>query len=105
MNVTINPGICGFITNVYTSSDDMQNVTLKIETECPSLKPIESELKIIDGFSECFGTLGDTDVYKICRNHCHHAACPIPAGIIKSIEVACGLALPSDCSIKFVSNE
>jgi hypothetical protein len=29
-----------------------------------------------------------------------HPACPVPSGILKAIEVAAGLALPKDASIK-----
>jgi hypothetical protein len=31
---------------------------------------------------------------------CFHSACPVPAGIIKAIEVASQLALPQDAIIK-----
>jgi hypothetical protein len=29
-----------------------------------------------------------------------HAAWPVPSGIVKAVEVAAGLALPADASIK-----
>ena len=32
--------------------------------------------------------------------HCPHAACPVPVGIIKAIEVEAKLAVPADVSIK-----
>jgi hypothetical protein len=35
----------------------------------------------------------------MAAKHCKHAACPVPSGIIKAIEVASGLALPKDASI------
>lgn len=38
------------------------------------------------------------------EKHKQHAACPVPAGIIKAIEVAAGLALPKDAKIE-VSSE
>ncbi len=31
---------------------------------------------------------------------CSHAACPVPVGIIKAVEVEAGLALPEDAHIK-----
>jgi hypothetical protein len=34
------------------------------------------------------------------HKYCTHAACPVPVGIIKAIEVEAGLALPVDASIK-----
>jgi hypothetical protein len=32
--------------------------------------------------------------------YCSHAACPVPVGIIKAIEVEAHLALPADVTIK-----
>ena len=37
---------------------------------------------------------------KLAAEHLVHPACPVPSGIIKAIEVAAGLALPKDASIK-----
>ena len=31
---------------------------------------------------------------------CAHAACPVPVGIVKAIEIAAGLNLPADVAIK-----
>jgi hypothetical protein len=39
------------------------------------------------------GKAGEGKVYELCRKYCKHAACPVPSGIIKAIEVSCGLAL------------
>lgn len=103
MKVIINAGICGFKTEVNVSTEDMQNALVEIKTECPSLKPIEKEIKNVDAFTECFGKVGDTDIYKVCRKYCYHAACPVPCGIVKVVEVSCGLALPKDIEIKFIN--
>ena len=37
---------------------------------------------------------------RMAAQHCKHAACPVPSGIIKAIEVAAGLALPKDAHIE-----
>ena len=39
-------------------------------------------------------------VYEVASRHCKHLACPVPCGIIKGIEAACGLALPKDVEMK-----
>jgi len=41
----------------------------------------------------------------LAAKHCKHAACPVPSGIIKAIEVAAGLALPKDASIQVSKEE
>ena len=54
----------------------------------------------VNGYEECFSKLGDSRVYELAKKHCQHAACPVPAAIIKGIEVVCGLALPRDVEIR-----
>ena len=99
IKVTVNPGICGLSTEIILESQDMQNVVLSIQTDCPNLKPFEDELKEADGFSECFGKMCDTKVYTLANLYCKHVACPVPCSIIKGIEAVCGFALPKDVHI------
>lgn len=98
--VNVKAGVCGFSTIIKVNSEDMQNAEIEIITQCPNLKPLEQELKEVDGFEECFSKLGDSKVYELAKKYCKHAACPVPSAIIKGIEVACGLALPRDVEIK-----
>jgi len=98
--VVVNPGVCGLSTTIRAESEDMQNAVVAIETDCQHIKALGSELKEVDGFAECFGKLGSGEGYKAAAKHCKHAACPVPAAIIKGIEVACGLALPKDVEFK-----
>jgi hypothetical protein len=100
VEVKVNPGICGLCSTIKCDSDDMQEVKLDFKTDCPSLKPLEQELDTVDGYEICFAKLGDGLVYELCHGYCKHPGCPVPAALIKGIEVACGLALPKDAEIK-----
>ncbi|VBB07609.1 Hypothetical protein LUCI_2874 [Lucifera butyrica] len=100
IEVQVNSGICGFRTVIRADSEDMQNASLEIETDCPNLKPLTAELKTADSFKECFAKIGESGVYKLAAKYCKHPACPVPCGIIKGIEAACGLALPKDAAIQ-----
>ncbi|WP_273327300.1 DUF6951 family protein [Vallitalea guaymasensis] len=93
-NVRVKPGICGFDTTIHIKSEDMQNVNIIIETECPNYKNMSEELIGVDGFGEVFGTFGDSKVFDLSKKYCKHPSCPIPTAILKGIEVECGLALP-----------
>lgn len=96
VKVIVEPGVCGFKTEISVSSEDMQYASVKINTGCPNFKGINDELKEIDAYRVCFSKMGESDIYDIVKKYCPHAACPIPTGIIKGIEVACNLALPKD---------
>jgi len=96
----IKAGICGFTTEIIATSHDRETASLTVNSECPNYKKLGDELKEIDAITSLFGKVGTDEVYKVCAKHCRHAACPVPCGILKTVEVACGLALPKDIIIK-----
>lgn len=98
--VNITAGICGFHTEINAESDDGQNVDLEIISECPNFQQLQKELTHADAYAECFGKVGEGQVYSLFRKYCPHAACPVPCGVIKAIEVSAGLALPSNAVIE-----
>lgn len=101
--VQINPGVCGFSTEVKAATEDGQMVKLEITTACEHIKKLAEAFNIeVDGYSICFGKFGAGPVYDAAREACLHSACPVPAGIVKCIEAECALALPRDIEIKFI---
>jgi hypothetical protein len=96
----IRAGICGYTTKVTAKADEEQEVSLVITTECPNLKALEKELTQVNAYEECFEKIGEGTVYDTVRKYCRHAACPVPCGILKAIEVSAGLALPREVQIE-----
>lgn len=39
-------------------------------------------------------------IHELGHKHCARAACPVPVGIVKAVEIEAKLALPTDVSIK-----
>lgn len=99
VEVQVNPGICGLKTSICVDSEDEQTADIMICTDCPSLKPMEEELKEADGYAVCFAKPGESMVFELAHKYCRHPGCPVPVAIIKAIEVACGLALPKNVEI------
>lgn len=95
----INAGVCGFKTTIKAKSDDGQNVSLEIKSDCPDIMAMSESLKEVDAYKAVFGPMTDSPVYKLASEHCSHVACPVPMGIIKTIEAACSLALPRDVTV------
>ena len=95
----IDSGICGFCTTVTTTTEG-RGVRVEFETTCEHVKKLAEKLTEVDPFRE-ISYRGDGPVtFKLAAEHLVHPACPVPAGIIKAIEVEAGLALPKDASIK-----
>lgn len=98
--VSVSSGICGFSIKIIASSDDGQNVKLAFETDCPNIARAQKELKEVDAYQELFAKPHETSTYKIFSQYIPHISCPIYTAIFKAIEVASGMALPKDVTIK-----
>ncbi len=97
--VKVNPGVCGLKTTIDIDTEDMQEVTVKLESDCPYIMQMQNDIVELDGFSEVFAKFGDSKVFEAANKYCKHAACPVPTAIIKGIEKACGLALAKNVEI------
>ncbi len=98
--VRIDSGVCGFWTTVETEADDMMQVSVKIESNCQHCQALARELTQVSPFKE-ISPRGGGVILELSRKHLAHAACPVPAGVVKAVEVAAGLALPRPASITF----
>ena len=101
--VSINPGVCGLITTEEAQSDDQMEVKVTVKSGCEAVRKMMEELgDTFDAFACCLGKPGTSVFYDYAREHFPgHASCPTLAGILKCMEVECGLALPKEASITF----
>jgi len=105
--VVVDGGICGFQTRIHAESDDSQNVTFKIASDCEKARAFGEALiakGAVDGYAE-IGTGADgvilTTARESLRGCC--AACAVPVGAFKSMQVAAGVALPKDVTLKITA--
>jgi hypothetical protein len=92
-------GICGFNTTVIAKADGGM-VDLEIHSECQAITKLAQNLTQVDPFKEISSRRSLPQTLDAGIKYCTHAACPVPSGIIKAVEVEAGLALPKDVSIK-----
>jgi hypothetical protein len=94
----VHAGVCGFKTVIETKmgGDACQ---VSIQSECPAIQRLGAELTQVEPFQEISYRRKTPLTLQMAAKHCSHAACPVPVGIIKAIEVEAGLALPADVSI------
>jgi hypothetical protein len=100
----IQSGICGFTTEVVARADS-GTCSLIIRSDCPVIKGLAEELRQVDPMEEITYQGKGPLTFRLAREHCLHPACPVPAGIIKAIEVEAGLALPKDATIAVMSTK
>lgn len=97
----IRAGVCGFTTTVVARPDDMQNVSLSIESDCEKIRGVAENLKApIHAYAE-IGAGFEGAIYTVVREGLKGccSGCVVPCGIFKSVQVAGGVALPAPVTI------
>lgn len=99
--VTVDAGVCKMKTVITaTNNPDTGMVDIEIQSDCPNVLKMSWSIKPICPYTEVEGVMCETDVYKLASESIPHAACPVPCGMVKAVEVAGGLGLKRDVTIK-----
>ena len=106
--VEVFAGICGFTTLIEVHEQGGYRAFLTLDSECPNWHRVNEALggQELDIMKELFkdtatGTL-NSKVLDTAFKTIPHVSCPVISGILKTLEVGVGLALPKDASIKFI---
>lgn len=97
----IEAGVCGFKTEVVANGD-MQKVAVEITSGCPNVQKLAEEIKEVEAIKEVFARIDANTIYHKAAKYCPHPGCPVPAGIIKAVEVCAGFALPKNAEIRII---
>ena len=106
--VEIDAGICGLRTTACVDSEDNQNVTFDIDTNCDKIARLGQNLGEkgpIDAYQEISPSgpaVIMTTVRQMLAGCC--AGCAVPVGLFKAMQVAADLALPKDITIKLTKD-
>jgi hypothetical protein len=92
-------GNCGFTTQVEAVMDG-KVCKIQITSECAAIRKLAEELTEVNPYNEISFKRAMPKIHELAHKHCAHAACPVPSGITKAVEVEAKLALPKDVTIK-----
>ena len=99
---TIHAGVCGFVTRVTATSEDSQHVSFAVSSPCEKVQGLAERLPEVDAYAE-IGAGFEGRVHQAVRVSLQGccSGCIVPVGVFKAMQVAAGLALPSDVSCSF----
>ncbi|HRU04193.1 MAG TPA: hypothetical protein P5137_00290 [Candidatus Brocadiia bacterium] len=95
---TVKPGICGFTAKIEACMDG-DCCKIAIESNCPAIQRLCKELGPLDPFREITYRGEGPRTLQLASMVLPHAACAVPPAILKTIEVAAGLALPAEVNV------
>ena len=99
--IKINPGACGMEVMVAVTQKDQNTFTVSITSECKMVEKLGQELNEL-AMMDAFRHLLVNPVFVKGAACLKHAACPVPSGILKALEVEAGLNVPRDVTMTFV---
>ncbi len=99
-SVVIHSGACGYSISARAEKQSDGKITLIIETNCEAVRKMAEGIATLDRFAPLMG-FSNNPVNLAAAKHLKHAACPVPSGILKAIEVEAGLNVPKDARIVF----
>jgi hypothetical protein len=100
IRVNIDPGICGFGCIIRAMKQEKRSLSIDIESDCEQIQKLADTLPDIS-IKELFLPLSQNPIFQIAERSRCHTACPIPSSIVKIAEVALGLALPKNATLRF----
>ncbi|MCA2002909.1 MAG: hypothetical protein LDL51_13675 [Chloroflexi bacterium] len=92
-------GNCGFTTTVEAVMEG-KTCKLSIASECKAIQAMAAQLTEVNPYEEISFKRAMPKIHEAGHKFCTHAACPVPVGIIKAVEIEARLALPTDVVIK-----
>lgn len=98
--VIMDAGVCGFKAAIHAKKTGDWSMEVRISSGCDMLTAMNPQLSDVNWRKGIFGRIQDCAVYEVCSQHVRHTACPVPAAILKAIEVEAGLALPVDVTMR-----
>lgn len=102
--VSVEGGICGFASRIRAEADESANVTFQIESDCAKIRALGEKLASlgpVDSYEEIgAGAEGVvlTASREVLKGCC--AGCVAHAATFKAMQVAAGLALPKDITLR-----
>jgi len=102
--VEIDAGVCGHTTTVTAIRGEGYSVRLEIKSDCPQVQALDTQIGEVDALRQIGLRAGLPTVLETAYAGCAHAACPVPSGLVKAVEVAAGLALPQDVTMRISSD-
>ncbi len=73
---------------------------ISIQSECSAIRKLAEVLTQVEPLKEISARRTMPTILQKGAQYCNHAACPVPVGIIKAVEIEAGLALPTDVTIR-----
>ncbi|WP_456474340.1 DUF6951 family protein [Candidatus Pyrohabitans sp.] len=96
----VDPGSCGFITRISVERHG-NRVEIRISSGCEKVKLFAEAIESLDWTREVLVAMCDSAIYSAATRERLHPGCPVPAAVIRAVEIETGAATPRAVRIEF----
>ena len=98
--VVVASGACGFTAVIRAEKSPERTVDISVVSGCAMVQKMAAEIARLSR-RDALTAILHNPVYLAAGRHLKHAACPVPAAVLKALEVEAGLNVPKDATITF----
>jgi len=99
--VVVDSGICGFHCVVEAWEKEKRVISVRISgSECKQIQNLSGMVQEMN-LRDLFAPVGKNLVFSSAQAAGCHPTCPVPIAVLKAVEVAMGMALPKEATIRF----
>jgi hypothetical protein len=98
--VVVTAGAFGFTSVIRAEKAPQRSVDVSVDSGCPMVQKMAAEIARL-GRHDALVAIPNNPVYLAAGRHLRHAACPVPAAVLKALEVEAGLNVANDVTIVF----
>jgi len=102
--VVVASGACGFTAVIRAEKGQGRSIDVSVESGCAMVQKLAAEITRLGEHDALIGILKNP-VYLAAGKHLRHPACPVPAAVLKALEVEAGLNVRKDATIVFERDE
>ncbi len=102
--VVVTSGACGFTSVIRAKKAPQRAIDISVESGCAMVRQMAAEITRLGRHDALVGILNNP-VYLAAGRNLKHAACPVPAAVLKALEVEAGLNVEKDATIVFEKDE
>ena len=98
--VVVKAGACGFTSVIRAEKGAERTIDVTVQSGCAMVQKMAAEIVRLRGRDALTALLANP-VYLAAGRHLKHPACPVPAAVLKALEVEAGLNVEKNATIVF----
>lgn len=95
----IHPGRCAHVSEIRVQMQKTGLCDVELVSECPQMQMLASRITSVNPEDEI--SRGSSRIISQARRCCHHTYCPVPAALVRAVQIEFGKDLLGDINIHF----